>query len=79
MTPASSRVMRAHCCHAQATEPGYRGPVPGFMHRPAADWRDQVLTHASQPWQPGPGQARDPAAPVLPERHAPEAGIEPDT
>ena len=40
---------------------------------PAADWRDQVLTGARQPWQPGPGQPRDPAPAVLPDRHAPGA------
>ena len=56
-----------------------RQTCPGDSGVPAADWRDQVLTGASQPWQPGPGQARDPAASVLPGRHVPGAGIEPDT
>ncbi len=49
--------------------------------RPAAplDWRDRLLADARQPWQPGPGQPRDPSPAISPDRQAPRPGIEPDT
>ena len=46
---------------------------------PPPDWRDRLLADARQPWQPGPGQPRDPSPAISPERQAPRPGIEPDT
>ena len=46
---------------------------------PPPDWRDRLLADARQPWQPGPGQPRDPSPSISPERQAPSPGIEPDT
>jgi hypothetical protein len=78
-TAASRAVSQTERAGTAANAAVSRQTSPGGSGVPAADWRDQVLTGASQPWQPGPGQARDPAASVLPGRHVPGAGIEPDT
>jgi hypothetical protein len=43
----------------------------------AADWRDQILSQARQPWQPGPNWPHNPALHPPPERQIPVAGIEP--
>jgi hypothetical protein len=43
----------------------------------AADWRDQILSQARQPWQLGPSWPHNPALHSPPERQIPVAGIEP--
>ena len=56
-------------------EPGTANP-----ERPAAaaaDWRDQVLREARQPWQPGPAWPHHPAIERTPQADTPGAGIEP--
>ena len=52
---------------------------PGHPAASSADWRDRILADARQPWQPGPGRARDLPEAVLPERQASVPAIEPDT
>ena len=52
----------------------------GEPERPAAaaaDWRDQVLSQARQPWQPGPAWPHHPAIHRPPQADTPGAGIEP--
>ena len=44
---------------------------------PPADWRDQILSDARQPWQPGPSWPHHPAIRQTPQA-APDAGIPPD-
>ena len=49
---------------------------------PSADWRDQVLRDARQPWQPAPSWPHNPALYRPPDASASDAGIElegPDT
>jgi hypothetical protein len=45
--------------------------------QPSADWRDQVLSQARQPWHPAPGWPGNPALHRPPEPGTPDAGIEP--
>ena len=44
---------------------------------PSADWRDEILGAARQPWQPGPSWPDNPALHRPPEADTPGAGIEP--
>jgi len=44
---------------------------------PSADWRDEVLRQARQPWQPAPSWPASPALHQPPGPGTPEAGIEP--
>jgi hypothetical protein len=44
---------------------------------PSVDWRDQVISQARQPWQPGPSWPDNPAIHRTPEAAVPEPGIEP--
>jgi hypothetical protein len=44
---------------------------------PSADWRDEVLRQARQPWQPAPGWPGSPALHRPPEPGTPDAGTEP--
>ena len=46
--------------------------------RPSADWRDQILSDARQPWQPGPSWPHHPAIHQTPQAATPDAGISPD-
>ena len=44
---------------------------------PSADWRDEILGAAREPWQPGPSWPDNPALRRPPEADTPGAGIEP--
>ena len=44
---------------------------------PSADWRDDIISAAREPWQPGPSWPDNPALCRPPEAGTPEAGIEP--
>jgi len=57
------------------------GDKTGSEHHvvPPPEWRDRLLADARQPWQPGPGQPRDPSPAIAAERQVPSPGIEPDT
>jgi hypothetical protein len=44
---------------------------------PSADWRDEVLSQARQPWQPAPSWPGNPALHRPPEAGTPDAEIEP--
>jgi hypothetical protein len=60
-----------------ATETGPRSNTsPERSAAPSADWRDQVLSGARQPWQPAPGWPRNPALHRPPEAGTHGAGIE---
>ena len=69
--PAGRQQPRA----ATETEPGGNTSPerPGAL---SADWRDQVLSEARQPWQPAPGWPHNPALHRPPEAGNPGAGIE---
>jgi hypothetical protein len=58
-----------------------KGPIgnrnPLRPTAPGADWRDQVIREARQPWQPGPSWPHNPARHRPPEATTPDAGIEP--
>lgn len=59
-----------------AAERGGRNPAapdPALT----ADWRDQILRDARQPWQPGPSWPHHPALSRAPQTETPDAGIEP--
>jgi hypothetical protein len=51
---------------------------PGRPAAPSADWRDQIIREAREPWQPGPARRYDPAVAGSPEHQAAEPGIEPE-
>jgi len=62
--------------HGVAAEPG--GAANLERHAPpSADWRDEVLKQARQPWQPTPRWPHHPAMHRPPEADAPDTGIEP--
>ena len=62
----------------QAPAEGDRHPSPaGAGAGASADWRDEILSEARQPWQPGPSWPHHPAIHRTPESAAPEPGIEP--
>ena len=62
----------------QAPAEGDRHPSPaGAGAGSSADWRDEILSEARQPWQPGPSWPHHPAIHRTPETAAPEPGIEP--
>ena len=65
---------RQHSGTVAEAEPGAASP-----ERPAAaaDWRDQILREARQPWQPGPAWPHNPAIERTPQADTPGAGIEP--
>jgi tetratricopeptide (TPR) repeat protein len=69
--PAGRQQPRA----ATETEPGGNTSPerPGAL---SADWRDQVLSEARQPWQPAPGWPHNPSLHRPPEAGNPGAGIE---
>ena len=57
---------------------GARHPSPaGAGAGSPADWRDEILSEARQPWRPGPSWPDHPAIHRTPETTAPEPGIEP--
>jgi tetratricopeptide (TPR) repeat protein len=57
---------------------GARHPSPaGAGAGSPADWRDEILSEARQPWQPGPSWPHHPAIHRTPETAATEPGIEP--
>jgi hypothetical protein len=65
---------RTALAHGEISRTGNAGsPVA------SADWRDQLLADVSRPWQPVPGQPRDPSVSVPPERQISRPDIEPDT
>jgi tetratricopeptide (TPR) repeat protein len=45
---------------------------------PTADWRDQILSDARQPWQPSPSWPHHPAIHQTPQAATPDTGIAPD-
>jgi hypothetical protein len=61
---------------APETEPS-RTTDTGSPAAPSADWRDDVLSQARQPWQPAPSWPGNPALHRPPEPGTPGAGIEP--
>jgi tetratricopeptide (TPR) repeat protein len=69
--PAGRQQLRAA---AETESGGNTGPErSGAL---SADWRDQVLSEARQPWQPAPGWPHNPALHRPPEAGNPGAGIE---
>jgi hypothetical protein len=61
---------------APQTEPGRTADADG-PGAPSADWRDDVLSRARQPWQPAPSWPGNPALHRPAEPGTPDAGIEP--
>jgi hypothetical protein len=62
---------------AAASRTSHRSAVPGAS--PSADWRDDIIRVARQPWQqPGPSWPDNPAVHRPPEPWAQEPGIEPN-
>ena len=73
--PAADRETRTV---PQAPAEGDRHPSPaGAGAGASADWRDEILSEARQPWQPGPSWPDHPAIHRTPQAAAPEPGIEP--
>ena len=73
--PAADRETRTV---PQAPAEGDRHPSPaGAGSGASADWRDEILSEARQPWQPGPSWPDHPAIHRTPQAAAPEPGIEP--
>jgi hypothetical protein len=70
-TDASTRISPA-----PQAEPG-RTADAGSPAAPSADWRDEVLSQARQPWHPAPSWPGHPALHRPPEPGIPGAGIEP--
>ena len=61
-----------------AADAGASGTASAHRPAPSADWRDQIIAGARQPWQPGPGWPCNPAVPRPPEPQAQQPGLEPD-
>ena len=75
-SPATAKRRQAS---AAADAEAARKTSPGRPAAPSADWRDQIIQDAREPWQPGPARRYDPAVAGSPEHQAAEPGIEPDT
>ena len=60
-----------------AAENSRQNPTPPAAG-PSADWRDQILSDARQPWQPGPSWPHHPAIHQTPQAATPDTGISPD-
>ena len=76
--PATGRADRETGPDLQASaESGSKPNPPAPADGPSADWRDQVISQARQPWQPGPSWPDHPAIHRTPQAAATEPGIEP--
>ena len=76
--PAAGRADRETGTDPQApAESSSRPNPPAPAGGPSADWRDQVISQARQPWQPGPSWPDHPAIHRTPQAAAAEPGIEP--
>jgi hypothetical protein len=76
--PAQQAGHKAETGTGAATEKETRGNRgPGAPVEPTADWRDEMISTAREPWQPGPIQPYDPAVLRPPDAGSPDAGIEP--
>jgi hypothetical protein len=71
----SPRKQQTHTGRVPAEPRGAENPERSTP--PSADWRDEVLNQARQPWQPAPSWPHHPVMHRPPETTAPDAGIEP--